>query len=704
MPAPRRLHRALALLALPLLAAVVYLNSLGGGFVWDDRFLVLNNPRVQSVRHLPDLLTSDYVYVAETNQAYGYFRPLSSLSLVADWALWGADPRGYHLTNVLLHAAATLAAALLAARLGLNRAGAWAVGALFAVHPIHTESVAWIAGRTDVLAFLLTAAAFAVHLGPRGRQPMVRTEAWREPAAVLLFALALLAKEMAAVLPLWIAAWEALEKDGGERRSRRWLRALRVAAPYLVVLALYALIRFVWLEVPAPAPPPEHALLPALLTLPVTLLRYLVWMAAPFDLRAYVQNPYVTGLADPRLLVALLALAVLAWVILRLARRRPAALGLATLLVLSFAPIANLARIGGPSDMGAPMAERFCYLPSFPFLALAALAVDAGLGRALRPRWGARAAAALLVVLVALFGAQTWARNRDWRDDATLFAREAERTPTAPLLWINLAQAQLRLGRAGEADASLRRAEALAPESLGVLAARAQWLVFAGRAEEALPLQRRVASDAERNAVARANLAFLLRVTGRIEEARPILEELIAALPDYPAPYFNLAELHRSRGEWDAAARTWRAYLELQPDDPRGLEGLASAEVALGRTDRAEEVYLSGLRGRPADARLLNNLGLVRLGAGDLDGAIEALESASRVDPRYDKARFNLASVLARAGRDRESRVLLEALVAAGAGSETGRAAQALLQTLSANAADAVPLAPGAARSEEGPE
>lgn len=686
-----RVARALALAALPLLATLVYLDALGGDFVWDDRFLVLNNPRIHSAAHLGDLLTTDYVYVAETNLAYGYFRPLSSLSLVADWALWGPNPRGFHLTNLLLHAAATLLAALLAGRLGLGRSAAWAVGALFAVHPIHTESVAWIAGRTDLLAFLLAAASLAVHLGPQAPDPPPRRAPWREPLALALFVLALGAKEMAAVLPLWVAAlaWS--------REPRRPALALRAAAPYFVLLGLYGWTRFVALGVPAPAAPAEHGLVAALLSFPPTLLRYLGWLAFPFELRAYVQNPYVTHLADPRLGGALLLLAALAWLLWRFGRREPRALPLAALLLLAFAPIANLTRLGGPEDMGAPMAERFCYLPSFPFLALAVLAGEAGFARLLRPPARARAAGALLALLLALGAARTWTRNRDWRDDVTLFSRETARTPSAPLLWVNLAQAQLRLGRAAEADLSLRRVEAIAPTAVGVQAARAQWLVFARRPEEALPLQRLVVASSEgKNAVARANLAYLLRVTGRLDEARPILEDLAAKLPDYPAPLLNLGELQRRRGDWDAAARWFERYLELAPDDLPAIEGLAAVEVARGRPERAEAVYLAGLRGRPDDARLLNNLGLTRLAAGDLPGALEALESATRADPRYDKARFNLASVLARAGRAGESRVLLEALIAGNAGAETRQAAAALLDSLRGKGPTEIPFPPRA--------
>lgn len=590
-------------------------------------------------------------------------------------------------------------AALVARRLGLGRGVAWAAAALFAVHPIHVESVAWIAGRTDILAFLLAAAALAVHLGPRRDLDPPRREPWREPAAVALFALALLAKESAAVVPLWVAALAAASTP------RRPLRVLRVAAPYCAVVLLYLAARFLWLGVSVPAAPAAHGLLAALLTLPPTLVRYLAWLAWPAEPRAYVQNPYVTSPLDPRLLGALAALALLGWALQRLTRRRPVATPLALLLALSFAPIANLARLGGPEDMGAPMAERFCYLPSLPFLALAALAGATALELAVRPTARRPLAAALLAALLVAGVARTWARNRDWHDDETLFTRETASTPGAPLLWINLAQARMRAGHAADADAALRRAEALAPESVGALAARAQWLVLKSEPAAALPLQRQVVEKtAGRNAVARSNLAFLLRATGGVEEAEAILEELTVTLPDYPAPHFNLGELRRAAGSLADAARSYRTYLDLMPGDLRALERLASTEAALGHPERAEALYLARLRRSPADARLLNNLGLVRLAAEDLPGAISALESATRVDPDYARARFNLAVALARAGRIDASRELLEELVASAPASEAGRAAAARLESLRGAAPPAVPLAGANDDPERDPE
>ncbi len=673
----------------PLAAVAVYSGALRGDFVWDDWFLVVENPRIQSLGHLASLFTEDYVFVPETNFAYGYYRPLASLSFVADYHFWGLDPFGFHLTNVLLHATASLLAVLLAARLGLGAAAASACGLLFAVHPIHTENVAWIAGRTDLLAFVLGAASLLAHLlaGERRRSRTVRRALGA--TSVALFALALLAKEMAAVVPLWIGCW-ALADLAAKTAGGRFRRALRAAVPHLVVLALYLLVRFVALDLPAPGQLSEHSAASALATAAPTVVRYIARMAVPTDLSAYLQNPYVDGWLAPRALGAIAALALLGFGVLRLGRVRPLALPLGAMLAVSFAPLLNIPRIAGPADMGAPMADRFAYFPTFPFLALALLAVEAGVATSRDPRRLGRLAAVATLALAALFAAATRERTRAWRNDPTLFAAETARTPGAPLLWTNLARARLRLGDLAGAGEALDRAEALAPAAGEVLAARAQWLVMRAEPERALPLQLRVVGDADRaSAAARNNLAFLYRVTGRPERALPILETLTRELPDYADPHLNLGELFRATGEPEAATRALTTYVELRPADLRGVEGLARSLAEQARFDEAEAVYLDALRRSPGDARLWNNLGLLRFEAGDLIAALAALDRALAEDPASRRARLNSAIVLVRLGRAGEARPRLEELARSSPESEEGRAAQGELDRLAGGAESA---------------
>ncbi|MEO8275446.1 MAG: tetratricopeptide repeat protein [Thermoanaerobaculia bacterium] len=660
----------------PLAAAIVYWNSLGNGFVWDDRFLIVDNPRVQSLSHLPELLTHDYVFVAETDLAYGYFRPVSSLSLALDYSLWGARPWGFHLTNLLLHAAASLLACGLALGLGARRAIAWATGLLFALHPIHTENVAWIAGRTDILAFLFGGGAFGLYLMSDEATSSARRRGLFV-SSLISFALALLAKEMAAAVLFWIAS-DAFMKSADRPLAKRIATALRRAMPWLAVLALYAVTRFALLGVPPPAAPAEHTLARALWSAPSTIVRYLAWMAWPRERSAYVQNPYVTSLADPRLGVALVALILIGALLLRWARRsnQPRAVaGAGAMLALTFLPILNFARIAGPPDMGAVMAERFAYMPSFFFLLLVVLACDALVQRFPVRRARAALVAVFLLCVSTILSAQTIARNRDWQDDIRFFEQEARRTPGAPLLWTNLAQAQMRAGNPVAANESIRHAEALMPQATWVLAVRAQWLTLAGRYAEALPIQERVVHAEKKNSLALNNLAFLQRSTGHVDLALPVLRDLVERLPTYPDPWLNLAEIDRAAGDREAAVTSYTRYLDLRPRDLRAVEVLAGLLSAAGRAADAEALYLGAMRGDSFDASLWNNLGAARLASGDSAGALAAIERALGIDPAQPLARFNRAKLLALSGRVEESRAIYSELVREAPDSTAGASA-----------------------------
>jgi protein O-mannosyl-transferase len=633
---------------------------------------------VQSLARLGELLTHDYVFIAETDLSYGYYRPLTSLSLALDFRCWGPNPFGFHLTNLILHAASSLLVLLLARGLGAGRGASWAAGLLFAVHPIHTESVTWIAGRTDVLAFLLAGASLGLYLEKeRAATPFRRGLALG--ASLLLFALALLAKEMAAVVPLWIVciAWWRAREAGAPRGLAT---ALRVAAPWCAVVLLYAVVRFAVLDVPPPEVPAEHTPARALASAPVTLVRYLGWMAFPGESSAYVQNPYVTRLADPRLLGSLALLALATGLLARQARRRPAIGLLGAMLAVSFAPILNAVRIAGPPDMGAIMAERFAYFPSFVFLLLVTLCVESAVARpsggAARRKHAGLAWAGLAGVAL-LLARGTVKRNRDWRDEVTFFSRETARTPGAPLLWTNLAQAEMRAGRQAEAEAAIRRAEALSPLAPWVLAVRAQWLTLAGRYADALPIQERVVrAERKGNALALNNLAFLQRSTGRTGEAQRIVQELVVRLPSYPDPWLNLAEIERAAENLEPAIAAYVRYLDLRPRDLRVVETLANLFASERRFGDAEAVYTAALRGDALDARIWNNIGSLRLGAGDAAGALQAVEHALAIDLGSARARFNRAKLLQIAGRTLEAQEIFAALVREVPASEVGTAAK----------------------------
>ncbi|MCP4655089.1 MAG: tetratricopeptide repeat protein [bacterium] len=678
------------LLVVGIVAFAVYANTLTSDFVWDDRPLILRDAAVRSLSNLGNFFTQDFFARHESELQYGYYRPVVKSLYALEYAWWGRDPFGYHLTNVLLHVGSTLLVVLLLRRLGARPLPSLLAGLFFAVHPIHTESVAWIAGRTDVVAFFFSALSFLLFLAalpPRGAEDTEGAQDGRAPAdrrwrsGVLIalscfcFALALLAKEMSVV----VAPWAVLALRFVHRRS--WKSSLVAAVPFILLIGAYLFVRFVALEVPPPGQPPDHTSVRILLSAAPTLMRYLGWLLGIAELNAYVQNPYVLSLWDWRFPAATVALAALLIGIWWWGRKRGEVLALAGILAFSFVPIINIIRIAGPPDMGNMMAERFCYFPSFPVAGLVALGCAELLARPLgRLRFLVWAAFAGWVVYAS---AATVGRNREWRDELTFLNTTLSQSPTSALLWTNLANYHLTRRQMPEATEALNRAAALAPTDYTVLATRATWYVVSGRPTEAVPLQEMIAGDARQGRTAALNnLAYLYRITGRRNEAARILEPLVAEGRGYPDVYFNLAEIYGSRGHTDRARELYQRALAGNPEDLRTLVAIAKLEVREGRLTEAEAVYREALEIHPGDSRIYNNLANLRYRQGDHAGALELMARAVRLNAGSTTARINYAHMLAGLGRAAEAVAQLESAVRTASDPQLAERAQAELDRL----------------------
>jgi len=193
------------LLVVGALALGLYASTLGAGFVWDDEEIVVRNPLITSLGNLPAIFRTHAfakVSAAAPGHDLEYWRPVWVSTLALDHALWGLKPLGYHLTNVLLHVATSLAVYLLVLALARGATIALVAALLFAAHPVHAEAVAWVSGRNDLLVTLFTTVAFAGYLRVRsGGGP------WTGAVTIAAYVMGLLSKESAAVLPALALLW-----------------------------------------------------------------------------------------------------------------------------------------------------------------------------------------------------------------------------------------------------------------------------------------------------------------------------------------------------------------------------------------------------------------------------------------------------------------------------------------------------------------
>ena len=523
--------------ALCALAFGVFAGALGNGFTnWDDDKYVLENTAIERLdgSSVRAMLSPSSIHV-------GNWAPVTILSYAVDHALWGKRPFGYHLTNVLLHALCTALLFLLLRHLlgwgdpGAGTLPAAVAAALFAVHPVQVESVAWVAERKNVLGMALLLAAFLAWL--RATRSGFRPLAYA--GFLALFALSLMAKAQAVILPPLLVLYEWIEAPRAPRADSRNERPSRVARAALLLPAFALAVALGLVAIRAQATSPEARpagdLIGTLATAPVLVMAYVKDLLFPLNRSAILVRPLLERPWEPLALGA--GLLVIAWVAgaLALARKRPHASFFSLWFLGALAPILNFV------PLPVLAADRYQYWAAPGLFALAGLFARRLL--AAGDRRTRAAAAALLVVAFVLLAALTVTRVRVWRDSIALWEDAVRKSPREVVARTNLSTALIRAGRSKDAIAHLEAAIRERPRNaafrlnLGVALLKLGDLDGATR--EALAATR----IAPRSANAWLLLGTALEMGGRRDEAVRAFREVLLLRPGDPAARIHLRGL-----------------------------------------------------------------------------------------------------------------------------------------------------------------
>ena len=468
---------------LVLLVLALYANSFPGAFILDDQLIVVENPLVQ---HL-DLLTifrADYWHGVNNS---GLFRPLTILSLALNRLLFGPAPFGFHLINVLLHAAVTFLLWRGLRVWGLPLFAATTCAILFAAHPLHTEVVNEVVGRSELLAAFFVLAAFNL-----ARSHSV----YSSLGVCLCYLLALLSKEHAITFLILLPLGEGFVAGESRLWQRRWPLYLGLAA----VAGAWLCWRSFGVISTAPLLPLSEAAAPLAYVDGVTRILtalhyqwlYLGKLFLPHGMQAVYSAtdlpPFIRSFFSlPALLVlagtsSLLLLLVWGW-----RRRSPLAL-FALFYLLSFLPTANLF-----FPIGVTFAERLAYLPSLWFCA--------GLGvlfTGLRALPSCRSWLWLLLSVYLLYlGAMTWARNPDFASEKKLWRAEVANNPADFSGWLNLAEALLAAGEMDAADKAYQAMLAVDPDDPTGVRSRMTFYLVQGDYAQALAIAQKNFAQAQ---------------------------------------------------------------------------------------------------------------------------------------------------------------------------------------------------------------
>ncbi len=554
---------------LGLLAVVPYVGALDFDFVWDDRALILENEHIQDSRLLAEGLTADYWQSLDEPEAKrSFYRPLVTLSFFVDWFLWSDNPSGFHGTNLLLHLLNVLLVYSCFSVFG-PRTPAFVAAALFAVHPVHTESVTWISGRTDLIACLLVLTAFRLYLSFAGRE---RVSA-RILAVGLLYALAILAKEVAVGLPVAVALYAYLYHRERLRERRRNITTLGVMAG---IASIYLLVRLWILQMPILTETAQPFSL-LVFNLPRILARYLLKLVFPVRLYAHDPMEWVLREGWPSVALAFLVVAGFSTAVIFVGSRDRRALFGSLWTLIFLLPALNA---GGFTDVLT--AERFLYLPSVGFCWALGCGYEWMRSRAAVGRWTPLVAS----VLVVLGGVKIWRHNPVWRNDVVFFEEVHRTSPRFLLPHRALASVYLRHGRPRDAIEEFSHSLEMEPGDCGAwnnlslsyydlgMAERSGEILDAGFEITGQALMRCPSNDLLYHTRGEYYLA-LGKVPQTMELALASFRKAIELNRKRALYYFSIGSLLVELGRGDQAKPYLAEYVRMAPSGERRDKALA---------------------------------------------------------------------------------------------------------------------------------
>jgi Tfp pilus assembly protein PilF len=559
------------LIAVVLIAAA-YARAPGLGFVFDDDIIVKANPYITSVHYIPSYFT-EHIWSNLMLARKNYYRPVFLLWLLGNYEEFGTDPLGWHLTSLLLHLGNAVLLYLLALRLIRERFAALAASLVFGLHPVQVENVVWVSASTELLGSFLALASLLCYL--RSVEAASR-RARLLSAAVVLYALAVLTKETAIILPVivflheWLGrpASPAAALPASRSRSAAFFASIRESLPFGVVAAGYLVARIAvlggmgttvvqmtkraWLE-----------------TIPSILQAYLLHLVWPARLSAFYDYPYITVFTlQTVVLPAALVLGVALLVSLMI-RKSPGGQLAAIWMVLPILTVLDIPIF----PRGEFLHDRYLYHP------LIGLSLLIGMGvAALERRWATREARWSLysvcgAVALAL-GIATFHQTGFWTDNFTLYSRGVEVAPRSGFANNNLGAVLLNRGQWKEAMVQFQKALDYAPKLYLAHYDMGVGYYEVGQFSEAEACFKRAIEIVPEDAESHLFLGMTYYHTNRLPLAIESVRRAIALKPSGAGYHFALAVMLKESGDLAGARAEFEEELKRDPNHQPTLEQL----------------------------------------------------------------------------------------------------------------------------------
>ena len=556
----RKLAIAAVCVLVFITAFLVYANTLNGDFIWDDEYLILNNSQIKHFVHLKNVFKTYVGYGSENIN--NFYRPVQEISNMIDWFLWGEYPFGFHLTNVVLH---SLVAALIFIFLLLISRNVMAAGVaalLWAVHPVHTEAVAYIAGRADPLYafFMMLSLICFVRFADSVCRERARIGLYI--ASVAFFLTSLLSKEIVISMPLIIFLYTFYFFRGGDRD--RFYRKLRWSwVPYGAIAAVYAALRATVLSFSDIAPPSVFGQIPLalrLLTFFRTVVVYFRLMIVPINLhmeRTIAISRSFLGVGEIFAVLVIIAIIWGAWYSYR--HNRLASFAIAWFFV-NLLPVSNIVPIN------SFLAEHWIYMASIgPFLLIGMGAARLYAGVLSQNLLLRAAGIVLLAAVLSIYGKMSMIRNGDWADEISFFNSTLKFHPRNARLYLNLGNTYYERGQIDQAIEQYRKSIEINQDY----------------------------------AVAYGNIGSAYLNKGDEAKAEEYLVKAIGLKHNYPIAHYNLGIVYFKRDKFADAKKELTTATEQLPQLFQAWNMLARTDLKMGDFKGAKEAFERSLTIQP---------------------------------------------------------------------------------------------------------
>jgi protein O-mannosyl-transferase len=692
---PRWLSIMICLL-LALAVGIVFGRTLRYEFInYDDDLYVYENPAVTRGLDLDEIFGL-FTHGNGPDEWY----PVTGLSHMLDWQFYGANAGGHHLTNVLLHAATAILLFLLLQKMTGALWRSAFVAAVFAIHPLRVESVAWVSERKDVLSGLFFVLALWMWVRYVREQPPATDRAsnarniisirnpFRWPRdyywALAFFALGLMSKSTLVTLPfilLLLDYWPlnrlpaSASSSIPSSRFPIWLSLILEKMPFLILSgAACAVTLLIQKDVTSTV---QGLSIPwrigNALAAYVDYLAHMIW---PANL-ALLYSAAEKNLSLARIGFSALILLIISAAAIVGRRKYPYALAGWLWYLVMLLPVIDIMQIGDQTR-----ADRYTYLPQIGlYIMIAWLGVAlCGSWRYRRPVLGLAAATAVIVLLT-----DAWIQTAWWKDSISVWKHTLAYTPESPIAHCNLGIALAAQGKLVQAGQQFNEALLLKPDDARSLNNLGTTLSSQGKTDAAIQQFNRALQLNPDDPVAINDLGVALFARGKFNDAIQHYKHALQLNPAYAnasynlgnayaalgkledaAQYYqqalqlnpNLAEAHCNlglalarQGQLDAAVQHYEQALQLNPDYADALDDLGSALSAQGKADDAVPYYEQALKLNPQNVDALNNLGVSLARKGKLDEAVQHFEQALQFNPNDASTHNNLGIALASQGK-----------------------------------------------------